>query len=158
MAMSRIRSGAALFLTSAALAALALALLLYDRQQRRYFSGKTTMTMGSVLDKGALLGTRHRRRAGSEWFCWVSYTFTASDGAPRRNWRLWEPGCGTSRGRAIPVQYVVANPDINRPGGSEPSQSWWFFFFAAGVAVVIGVIVRRSEQNDRPDWRAMLNQ
>jgi hypothetical protein len=104
------------------------------------------MTMGSVVDKGALLGTR-RRGGTSEWFCWVSYTFTSADGRPRRNWRLWKPACGTSRGRPIPILYVIANPEINRPGGSEPSSGWaLLLLFSAGVVAVIAVIVRRSEQ------------
>lgn len=154
--LSRFRPSSLAFLTSAALAALALTLLMYYLTQRRDFSAKTTTTMGSVVSKGALLGTRHRSRRGAEWFCWVSYTFTAADGVARRNWRLWEPACGTSRGRPIPIEYVIGNPDINRPGGSEPSSSWWLFFFAAGVGAVTGVILRRSEQDDREDWRALL--
>lgn len=41
----------------------------------------------------------------------------------------------------------IANPEINRPGGSEPSSGWpLLLLFSAGVVAVIAVIVRRSEQ------------
>ena len=141
-----------LFLTSAVLAIVAVLSLLYARKVERDFAAPTTMTMGVALQKGALIGKR--ASAGQSW-CWVSYEFTPPDGRVRRNWRFWEPACGISRGRPVPIRYVVANPDVNRPEGSGP----WFpsslSLFASGVALVIAVIVRRSEQ-DGDDWRATL--
>lgn len=137
------RTSVRLFLAAAVVAAVAVASVVYLKRVERDFSPPTTITMGTVVENGAFLGKSSRSR--SEWFCWVSYEFTAADGVARRNWRLWEPACGVSPGRPIPIQHVIANPDINRPGGSTP----WFpsslMFFAAGVTVVIGVIVRRAE-------------
>lgn len=143
------RTSTRLFVASVALAAVALVSAAYVRQLRRDFSAPTTTTIGTVVKKGAFLG--RRRGSRSKWFCWVSYEFTAADGVVRRNWRLWEPACGVSPGRPIPVQYVVANPDLNRPGGSEPWFPSGLLFFAAGVTVVIGVIVRRSEESAQED-------
>jgi hypothetical protein len=142
-----------LFLTSAVLAIVAGASLLYVRSVQRDFSAPTTMTMGVALRKGALVG---RRVSAGQSLCWVSYEFTAPDGRTRQNWRFWEPACGTSRGRPVPIRYVIANPDLNRPEGSEP----WFpsslCFFASGVALVIAFIFRRSDQ-DEGNWRATLH-
>ena len=138
--MIPVRTSTRLFLASAALAIVATASAAYSQKLRREFAGPTTITMGTVLKKGALLG--RSRRSRSEWFCWVSYEFTPPEGAARRNWRLWEPACGVSPGRPIPIQYVVADPDVNRPAGSEPSFPSWLFFFAAGVTMVVGFLVR----------------
>ena len=146
------RKSTLLFVASAALAIVAFASVAYLRSVRRDFSGPTTITMGTVMKKGAFLGKSRRSR--SEWFCWVSYEFTTADGVKRRNWRLWEPGCGVSTGRPIPIQYVVANPDVNRPGGSEPWVPAGLFFFAGGVTLVIAVLVRRSEESEEPDSQA----
>ena len=140
------RSSTRLFVASAALALVAFATTAHSQQVRRDFAAATTITMGSVLDKGALLGTR--RRARSEWFCWVSYEFTPAEGGARRNWRFWEPGCGVSAGRPIPIQYVVADPDVNRPAGADSSFPSWLFFFAAGVTAVIGFLVRGHHRDD----------
>jgi hypothetical protein len=142
-----------LFLVSAVLAIVAVASLLYVRGVQRDFSGPTKITMGVALAKGALIGKRH---STGQSLCWVSYEFSASDGRTRRNWRFWEPACGTSRGRPVPIRYVVANPDLNRPDGSEPWFPSWLFFFASGVALVIALIVRRSDQ-DAGDWRSTLH-
>ena len=147
------RTSARLFVAAAALAIAALALAAYLSSQRRQFSAPTTVTMGSVVDKGAFLG--RSRRSRSEYFCWVSYEFTPPDGVARRSWRLWEPGCGVSAGRPIAIQHVVANPDVNRPNGSEPWAPAGLFFFAAGVTVTIAVIVRRSEESDAPGSRGL---
>ena len=121
------------------LAAIGLGSALWVKSARREFAGPTTITMGIVLKKGKLLGSRRR---SSELFCWVSYEFTTPDGRTRRNWGLWGPGCGSSPGRPVPVQYRVDYPDVNRPAGSEP----WFpselFFFAAGVAFVVAFMLR----------------
>lgn len=144
-----------MFAASVGLAALAVTSLLYAQRQRQSFSAPSIITMGTVLSNGTVLHPR-RRASRTDALCWVSYTFTPSDGIPRRNWRLWEPACGTSPGRAIPVQYVTGNPDINRIGGTEPSSIGWLVMFAAGVAVVIGVLVRRSERSDPEDIGALL--
>ena len=153
--IATVRPSTGVFAASAGLAVLALMLVFYAQQQRRYFSAPLTTTMGTVLSSGTVLHPR-RRASRTDGFCWVSYTFTPPDGVPRRNWRLWEPACGTSPGRPIPVQYVKGNPDINRPGGSEPSSIGWLVFFAAGVATVIGILVRRSEQSEPEDIGALL--
>jgi hypothetical protein len=116
------------------------------RNVGRDFSAKTTIVMGRVLDNGAML--RSSRHSNSEWFCWVEYEFTPPGAAAHRNWRLWEPACGVSEGRPIPIQDVVANPDLNRPAGSEPRFPSSRFFFAAGVAVVVGFLLRGSEPSD----------
>ena len=142
------RTSTRLFVAVAALASVAFASAAYLRQQRGLFSAPTTVTMGSVVKNGAFLGKSRRSR--SEWFCWVSYEFTPPDGVARQNWRLWEPGCGVSPGRPIAIQFVVANPNVNRPNGSEPSLPAGLFFFSAGVTLVIAIIVRRSEASERP--------
>jgi len=55
-----------------------------------------------------------------------------------------------SPGRPIPIQHVVANPNINRPAESEPWFPAGLVLFAAGVTVVIGVIIRGSEEGPEP--------
>lgn len=146
------RPSTRLFIAGAALAIVACSCEAYLRKVRREFSAPTTITMGTVVKKGALLD--RPRRSNREWFCWVSYEFTPRDGARRRNWRLWQPACGVSPGGEIPVQHVVANPDVNRPaGGGEPWIPAGLFFFATGVTVVIAVIVRRSEKSAKPHDR-----
>jgi hypothetical protein len=147
------RTSSRIFVAAAALAIAAVALAAYLRDQRREFAAPTSVAMGAVVKKGAFLSKR--RRSSSEWFCWVSYEFTPPDGVARRNWRLWEPGCGVSPGRPIAIQYVVANPDVNRPNGGEPWVPAGLFFFAAGVTVVIAIIVRRSEASDEPGARGL---
>lgn len=148
------RPSTLIFLTSAALAIVAVASSFYVQRARRDFEGPKVITMGKVLGKGALLG--RSRRSHSEYFCWVSYEFTPPDGKTRRNRRLWEPACGVSAGRPIPVQHLVANPDMNRPAGSEPWFPSWLFFFGAGVAAVVAFIMRGSEQSGDGDWRVAL--
>lgn len=143
-----------LFFATAVLSIVAIASLLYARKVQRDFSAPTTMTMGVTLGKGALVG---RRASTGQSLCWVSYEFTTPDGRSRRNWRFWEPACGTSRGRPIPIRYVVANPDVNRPEGSAPWDPSSLLFFASGVALVMAVIVWRSEQDAAGDWRGTLN-
>jgi hypothetical protein len=139
-----------LFLASVVLALVALVSLLYVRKVQRDFSAPTTVTMGVALSKGALVG---RRRSTGQSLCWVSYEFATPDGRKVRNWRFWEPACGTSRGRTLPIRYVVANPELNRPDGSEP----WFpsslLFLVSGVVLVMAVLFRRSER-DEADWRS----
>jgi hypothetical protein len=115
-------------------------------KQRRDFSAPTTITMGTVLRKGALLGKS--RRIHSESFCWVSYEFTPAGGAPQQNWRLWEPACGVAPGRPIPVQYVIARPDVNRPAGDDWSFPPLLLWFAVGVMLVIAFLLRRSEETN----------
>lgn len=139
------RTSTRVLLAGAALAVIAAVSLAYVRSERRRFSGPTTITMGTVLKKGAVLGNTARSR--SEYFCWVSYEFTPPSGGTRRNWRFWEPACGTTRGRPIPVQHLVANPDVNRPADSEPGVPVSLFVFAAGVTMVVGVLLRSHEQD-----------
>jgi hypothetical protein len=118
--------------------------LLHQRQVQQEFSEPTTITMGAVLRNGALLGKS--RRSSSEFFCWVSYEFMPAAGGPlQRNWRFWEPACGVSPGRPIPIQYVIARPEVNRPAGEYLSFPTLLLWFAAGVAVVVGVVLRNSE-------------
>jgi len=138
------RTSSRVFVGALAVAMAALALTLHQQKQLRDFSEPTTITMGAVLRHGAFLGKR--RSSSSEYFCWVSYEFTpAAGGARQSNWRLWEPGCGVSPGRPIPVQYVIARPEVNRPAGDTLSFPTFLVWFAAGVAVVVGVVLRNSE-------------
>jgi hypothetical protein len=146
--MRSVRISTRVLLAGAAFAMVATASLVYVRDVRRQFSDPTTITMGKVLEKGALLG--RSRRSQSEWFCWVSYEFTPPAGGTRRNWSFWEPACGTTPGRAIPVQHVIANPDVNRPADSEPRVPVSLIFFAAGVTIVVGFLLRSHEQDDTP--------
>ena len=144
LARTLARTSSRVFVGALAVALAALALTLHRWQLRRDFSEPTTITMGAVVDHGALLGKS--RRSSSEWFCWVSYEFTpAAGGARHNNWRLWEPGCGVSPGRPIPIQYVVARPEINRPAGEYLSFPPFLLWFAGGVLLVIGVVLRNSE-------------
>jgi hypothetical protein len=135
------RNSQLLVLVSVVLASVGVLSLVYVARERDRFSGPKTITMGTVLAKGG--GGRNRSPTGL--FCWVSYEFTPADGKRRTNRRLWEPACGTTRGRAIPVQHLVANPDVNRPAGSEPWFPSWLFFFAAGVALVVAFIMREPD-------------
>jgi hypothetical protein len=139
------RTSTRLFVAAAVLGMVAFAGAAYLRKVKRDFSAPTTITMGTVLKHST--GSTRRGRRGSELFCWVSYEFTPPDGVARRNWRFWRPACGVSPGRPIPIQHSIANPDVNRPAESGP----WFpaslLFFAAGVTVVVGVIIRRSEED-----------
>jgi hypothetical protein len=143
------RSSTLLFAGAGILIAVGLVSMKYIAGVQREFSGKTTIAMGKVVDNGAVL--RSSRRSNSEYFCWVEYEFTPSGGAALKNWRFWEPACGVSPGRPIPVQYVVANPALNRPAGSAPSFPSWFFLFAAGVAVVVAFIRRGAEESPGDD-------
>ena len=151
--MSRLlaRTSTRVLLAGVVFGVVAVASGVYVRNVRHQFSEPTTITMGRVLKKGALLGKS--RRSSSEYFCWVSYEFTPPAGQTRRNWSFWEPACGTTPGRAIPVQHVIANPDVNRPADSEPRVPVSLFAFAAGVAIVVGVLLRSHEQDD-PDTGA----
>lgn len=142
------RPSTRLFLAAGALAAVAMASTAYSQKLRRDFARPTMITMGKVVRSSARLSTT--RRTQSELFCWVSYEFTpAEGGAARRNWHFWRPGCGVSPGRPIAVQYVVADPGLNRPAWSEPSLPISeLLFFAAGVTLVIGFLVRGHQRDD----------
>jgi hypothetical protein len=135
------RKSLSLVLLSVVFASIAVLSMVYVRAERDKFSGPKTITMGTVLAKGG--GGRNRSPTGL--FCWVSYEFTAPDRIRRTNRRFWEPACGTTRGRAIPVQHLVANPDVNRPAGSEPWFPSWLFFFAAGVTLVVAFLMREPD-------------
>lgn len=143
-----------LFAASAALAIVATASLAYTRKVQRDFAAPTAVTTGVAHSRGAPLG---RRRSHTQSFCWVSYEFTAPDGRKRWNWRFWEPACGTFPSGTLPIRYVVANPDVNRPDGSDPWDPSWLFFFASGVTMVIAFIFWRSGQDDRADWQTVLH-
>ena len=97
--------------------------------------------MGAGLSHGG-----KSRRSSSGLFGWVSYEFTpAAGGALQRSWRFWQPGCGVSAGRPIPIQYVIARPEVNRPAGETLSFPPFLLWFASGVVLVVGVVLRRSE-------------
>ncbi len=135
------RTSSRVFAGAVAVAMAALALTLHQQKVRRDFSEPTKITMGAVLHHGG-----KSRRSSSELFCWVSYEFTpAAGGARQRNWRFWEPGCGVSVGRPIPIQYVIARPEVNRPAGENLSFPPFLLWFASGVALVVGVVLRSSE-------------
>jgi hypothetical protein len=137
------RTSSRLLAAGLAAAIAAFASTMYDSKLRRDFSAKTDITIGSVVRKGAFLGKT--RRSNSEWFCWVEYQFSPPGGASRKSWRMWSDACDLRKDGPIPVQYVVGNPDINRPPGAEPPAPTLLLWFAAGVMVVIGVIRRGSE-------------
>jgi hypothetical protein len=136
------RTGTELFGVAILIAIVAVASTVYLRHVRRDFSAPTTITMGTVVRKGALLGEHDT--PGYELFCWVDYKFTAPGGGILRNSRFWQPACGVAPGRPIPVQHLIADPRVNRPAGSEPWFPSWLFF-AAGVTVVVAFIMRGSE-------------
>ena len=132
------RTSVSLFAGALAVAIVALALTQYQRKQHREFSEPTTIYADGGANVCAL---------SSEWFCWVAYEFVpAAGGARQSNWRYWEPGCGVSPGRPIPIQYVIARPEINRPAGETLSFPTSLLWFAAGVILVVGVLLRRSER------------
>jgi hypothetical protein len=132
------RPSAPLFMIAVALAILALALTVNQRQLRRAFAEPSTTSMGVVRSGGALLGSSRR---SNEVLCYVSYQFSPPGGALQRNWRLWGPGCGVSKGRPILIQYVIAHPEINRPAGEDSGSSPFFVWFAAGMMLVIASLV-----------------
>ena len=76
-------------------------------------------------------------------FCWVSYEFAPSAGRLETNWQFWRDACGVTRGRPIPIQFVVDRPGVNRVAGNEPSSiPEVLLWFAAGVTLVVGIILR----------------
>jgi hypothetical protein len=115
---------------------------MYQSKLRRDYSAQTTITIGKVVDKGAFMGKT--RRSHSEWFCWVEYQFSPPGGAAHKGWAMWSDACDLKRDGPVPVQYVVGNPDTNRPPGAEPPVPTFLLWFAAGVMVVIGMIRRGS--------------
>jgi hypothetical protein len=137
------RTSSRLFAAGLAIAIGAFALTTYELKLRRDFSGKTATTIGTVIRKGAVFGKSRRSR--SEWFCWVQYEFTLPDGPRRESWGMWSEACGLEQGGRVPIEYVVANPDVNRPPGGGPPISSFLPWFAAGVVIVIAVIRRGSD-------------
>src|SRR5439155_24044228 len=103
------RTSSRLFAGGLAIAIVAFALTMYLLKLRRDFSGRTAITIWTVVRKGALLGTS--RRSQSEWFCWVEYEFTPSEGGPRRTGRgLSYEACGVKRQGTVPFGYAFAHP------------------------------------------------
>lgn len=143
------RASSRLLAGSLALAILALASTLYEGKLLRDFSAPTAIAIGRVVDQGAFI-PKGRKASSSEWFCWVEYQFYPKDAVtPRKGWGLWMYACDVKPGADVPIQYVVDNPDGNRPvGGGPPIPAlvWWF---AAGVTMVIGVLRRGAEETDR---------
>jgi Protein of unknown function (DUF3592) len=138
------RTSSRLFAAGLAIAAAALALTMYELKVRRDFSAKTATTIGTVLRKGAMLRTS--RRSQSQSFCWVEYEFAAPDGKARlQGWGMWSDACGLKQGGPVPVEYVVANPAVNRPPGGGPPIPSFLLWFAAGVVIVIAFIRRQSD-------------
>lgn len=84
------------------LALAASALSVHQVQLRRAFAEPTADAMGVVRSGGALLGGGKSVRG--EYLCYVSYEFSPPGGAKQRNWFLWEPGCGVSKGRPIHIK------------------------------------------------------
>ena len=136
------RRSSRLFAVALALALGASALSVHQMRLRRAFAEPTADAMGVVRSGGALLGKSRRGRG--EYFCYVSYEFTPPGGSTQRNWYLWEPGCGVSKGRPIHIKYVITRPEFNRPGGEDTSSSALLVWFAAGVMLVIAVLVRSA--------------
>lgn len=141
------RTSSRVFAGAFALAMVAVALMLYQQQQRRLFAEPTENAMGVVRSsRGKERDSKRARSTNLLIPCWVSYEFTPAGGAVQRNWRVWEPGCSVSPGRPIVIQYVIARPEVNRPA----AENWSFpplpVWFAAGVMVVIGTVIRVSRE------------
>ena len=140
------RASSRLLAGGLAIAIVALASTMYQNKVQRDFSARTAFALGSVVRTGAFLGkTRHSH---SEWFCWVEYQFSPEGGAPRKNWGMWPDACDLKRETQVSIQYVVGNPDTNRPAGGGPSVPALLWWFVAGVMMVIGVLRRGSEETD----------
>lgn len=138
------RTSSRLFAVAVALAIAAVALALYQREQRRLFAEPTENSMG-VVRSGSGRATSSSR-SGNLLPCSVSYEFTPPGGKTHRNSRLWRHGCDVSRGRPILIQYVIADPQVNRPAADPASYDPFLIWFAAGVMVVIGTVVRVSRE------------
>ena len=140
------RTSSRLIASGLALAIVALGLTMYAYSVRRAFSEPTATAIGTVVRHSG----RTRRQLSNEpgMFCWVSYEFTPIEGGPRRKgWGMWREACGLKTDGPVPVQYVVANPDINRPPDGGLPISPLLLWFGAGILVVIGII-RRGSQTD----------
>ena len=74
--------------------------------------------------------------------------FSPEGGATRKNWGMWPDACDLTPETQVPIQYVVGNPDTNRPAGGGPSVPALLWWFVAGVMMVIGVLRRGSEETD----------
>jgi len=135
------RTSSLLLAAALAIAIVASALTVYVVKRQRDFSEPTAVAMGSVVSKSG----KPRRGPDEGVFCWVSYEFTPPGGTAQRGWGMWRLACGLDRGRPIPIEYVVANPAVNRPPGGGPPIPPLLLWFAAGVLAVIGAIRRGSE-------------
>jgi hypothetical protein len=140
------RTSTRLLAAALIIAIVALALTMYESSVRRAFSEPSATTIGKVIRHS---NPRRSRTRGPGMFCWVSYEFTPAEGGPRREgWSLWRDACGLKTGGPVPVQYVIANPDINRaPDGGLPV-SPLLLWFGAGILIVIGIIRRGSETDE----------
>ena len=139
------RTSTRLLAAGLAIAIVALGLTIYASSVRRAFAKPTATTIGKVISHSSP-STRRIRNRGPGMFCWVSYEFTPAEGGPRRTgWGMWQDACGLTTGGPVPVQYVIANPDVNRPPDGGLPISPLLFWVAAGILLVIGIIRRGSE-------------
>ena len=138
------RTSTRLIAVGVATAIIALGVTMYLSGVERAFSAPTAVTMGTVLSHSG----QPRRALDNEpgMLCWVSYRFTpAAGGPPREGWSMWREACALRSDASVPIQYVIANPDISRvPDGGLPI-SPLLLWFAAGVVIVIGFVRRGSE-------------
>ena len=142
------RASSKLLAAGVAVAVLALASTMYQAKLHRDYSAPTAIVRGHMVRTGVLLGMKNRS-SGSGWICWVAYRFVPEHGVSRQGWGLWPYACDAKQAPDIPIEYVVANPDTNRPveGGGPPVPPL-FLWFAAGVIMVVGVLRRGSESSD----------
>lgn len=139
------RTSTRLLAAALAIATVALGLTMYELSVRRAFSEPTATTIGTVIRHN---NPRRSRNRGPGMLCWVSYEFTPAEGGPRRKgWGMWREACGLKTDGPVPVQYVIANPDINRPPDDGLPVSPVLLWFGAGILIVIGII-RRGSQTD----------
>ena len=142
------RTSTRLLAAGLGIAIVALGLTMYAFSVRHAFSEPTATTIGTVI-RHSSPSTRRIRTRGPGMVCCVSYEFTPAEGGPRRKgWGMWQEACGLKTGGPVPVQYVVANPEVNRPPDDGLPISPLLLWFAAGILVVVGVIRRGSETDE----------
>ena len=132
------RPSSLVLLAAGLVGALALVVTVHESRVNATFSRPTATVIGTVISHA---GSKHHE-PGLQ--CWVRYTFTV-DGRTYTGFSFWMDACGLKTGGPTPVQYLVADPRLNRPpdgGLPMPSGLLWF---ATGVLVVIGIIRRSSD-------------
>ena len=140
------RTSTRLLAAGFAIAIVALGLTMYMSSVRRVFSEPTATAIGTVIRHST---PRRSRQPRPRHALLGLGQFTPIEGVSRRKgWRMWRDACGLKTDGPVPVQYVVANPDINRPPDGGVPVSPLLLWFGAGILVVIGIIRRGSETDE----------